>query len=401
MQINNNFIKKSLDLQDLDIIYFNVNNGIFNIFATSSNKQVYCPRCGHITNKVHDRRYQDYEHLPIWNLKTIISLEIKRYKCSCNPEHLFTETFNFIRKHQRRTIAYEKYIFTLAHKNTIQNVADIIGISHGTCQRIYNFYAKDKLELLEPEPLTLLGIDDIAKRKGHNYNTVIYNQATGNPVTVISGRRKGDVVPYLSSLPQEVKENIQAVSMDMSRSYCYSVLESLPNAKPVIDRFHLSQKLHKDTDDARKHIQNHIKKHHNKDEVFKIRWALLKNLEDLTENQLLNLITACNKYPQLAQLHYLKEEFRNLFKIKTKEKAIAFIDYFKKLVTEFDISELKSFCSTLDNWLPYILNYYDYPISNGIVEGNNHKIKNIKRRGYGYRNQENFYLRVHLEFKYA
>ncbi|OCL25446.1 hypothetical protein U472_13945 [Orenia metallireducens] len=189
--------------------------------------------------------------------------------------------------------------------------------------------------------------------------------------------------------------------MDMSRSYCYSVLKSLPNAKPVIDRFHLSQKLHKDTDDARKHTQNHIKKHHNKDEVFKIRWALLKNLEDLTENQLLNLITACNKYPQLAQLHYLKEEFRNFFKIKTKEKALAFIDYFKNLVTEFDIPELKSFCSTLDNWLPYILNYYDYPISNGIVEGNNHKIKNIKRRGYGYRNQENFNLRVHLEFKYV
>lgn len=401
MQINNNFIEKLLDLQDINIVYSDVNNGIFNIFVTSSNDFVHCPRCGQITNKIHDRRYQDYEHLPIWNLRTIITIEIRRYKCSCDPEHPFTETFTFIRKHQRRTVAYEEYIFTLAHKNTIKNAANIVGISHGACQRIYNFYAKNKLKSLDPESLTMLGIDDIAKSKGHNYNTVIYNQATGNPVTIISGRKKEDIVPYLNSLPQDIKEKIQAVSMDMSRSYCYSVLDCLPNAKPVIDRFHLSQKLHKDVDNARRHIQNHIKKHHKKDEVFKIRWALLKNVEELTSNQFLNLMIACDKYPQLSKLHYLKEEFRNFFEIKTKEKALAFIDYFKNLVEEYNIPELKSFCNTLDNWLPYILNYYDYSISNGIVEGNNHKIKNIKRRGYNYRNQENFNLRVQLEFKCA
>lgn len=100
-------------------------------------------------------------------------------------------------------------------------------------------------------------------------------------------------------------------------------------------------------------------------------------------------------------MHYIKEEFREFFKIQTKEHAIAFIEYFKDLVKEFDIPELKAFCKTLDNWLPYILNYYDYPISNGLTEGNNHKVKNIKRRGYGYRNEDNFNLRVKLEFECA
>ncbi|WP_428832788.1 ISL3 family transposase [Natroniella acetigena] len=142
-----------------------------------------------------------------------------------------------------------------------------------------------------------------------------------------------------------------------------------------------------------------MRKYGKKDEVFKIRWALLKNIEDLTEKQISNLVLACDKYPQLAKLHYLKEEFRKFFEIKTKEYALSFIDYFKDLVAQYDIPELNSFCGTIDNWLPYILNYYDYPISNGLVEGNNHKIKNIKRRGYNYRNQENFNLRVLAEFK--
>jgi len=93
----------------------------------------------------------------------------------------------------------------------------------------------------------------------------------------------------------------------------------------------------------------------------------------------------------------LKEEFRKFFKINTKENAAAFIDYFKELVEESQIPELQSFNRTLDHWRKYILNYYDCKISNGPTEGFNHKIKNIKRRAYGYRNDKNFEIRVKLE----
>jgi len=79
-------------------------------------------------------------------------------------------------------------------------------------------------------------------------------------VAILSGRKKENVVTYLKSLPEEIRLGIKAVSMDISRSYCFSVLECLPNAKPVIDRFHISHPLHNSIDDARKHIQNHIRK---------------------------------------------------------------------------------------------------------------------------------------------
>lgn len=209
-----------------------------------------------------------------------------------------------------------------------------------------------------PETLRLLGIDDIATKKGHNYDTIIYNQETGNVVAVITGRKKDDVVSYFCSLPIEVRESIEAVSMDMSRGYCHSVLECLPNAKPVIDRFHISQQLHKNVDDARKHIQNHIKKHGKKNEVFKIRWALLKNVEDLKYDEALRLILACTRYEKIYELHYLKEEFREFFNITSREDASAFLEYYKNLVHEYDIPELKTFCKTIENWMPYILNYY-------------------------------------------
>jgi transposase len=120
------------------------------------------------------------------------------------------------------------------------------------------------------------------------------------------------------------------------------------------------------------------------------------------KEEALKLILACTRYPGIEQLHYLKEEFREFFNLNnSRGDALAFIEYYKGLVDEYYFPEMKRFCKALDNWMPYILNYYDYRISNGLTEGNNHKIKNIKRRGYGYRNQRNFTLRLKLEFECA
>ncbi|MBA1336056.1 MAG: hypothetical protein HPY66_2015 [Firmicutes bacterium] len=77
-------------------------------------------------------------------------------------------------------------------------------------------------------------------------------------------------------------------------------------------------------DDARKHIQNHIKKYGKKDEVFKIRWAMLKNVEDLKREEALYLILACTKYPIIEQLHYLKKNSGNSSNLKHKGRCSCF-----------------------------------------------------------------------------
>jgi transposase len=100
----------------------------------------------------------------------------------------------------------------------------------------------------------------------------------------------------------------------------------------------------------------------------------------------------------LAPCHELKEEFRLFFEeIKIQESASAFLDYWTVRVEETGIPELIAFGRTLSNWREEILNYWNYSISNGFVEAQNHKIQNIKRRAYGYRNNENFDRRVLLE----
>ncbi|SHK19526.1 helix-turn-helix domain-containing protein [Paramaledivibacter caminithermalis] len=164
MTINYDFIRNLIGLQGIKVVYSNVNNGIFKVFATSVFNIAICLDCGRITYTVHDKKFQAYKRLLIWGMDIVIALEKKRYVCSCNPKHPFDESFSFIRKYGRYTTTYENYIFTLTHKNTVKNVSNIIGNSGATCQRIYNHYAKAKAYLAgcKPEPLRFLGIDDIA-----------------------------------------------------------------------------------------------------------------------------------------------------------------------------------------------------------------------------------------------
>ena len=64
---------------------------------------------------------------------------------------------------------------------------------------------------------------------------------------------------------------------------------------------------------------------------------------------------------------------------------------------------LAKFADTLEEHQEGILNYYDYPISTGPLEGTNNKIQLMKRQAYGYRDHEFLKLKIlgAHETKYA
>ncbi len=66
----------------------------------------------------------------------------------------------------------------------------------------------------------------------------------------------------------------------------------------------------------------------------------------------------------------------------------------KEKVANDSLPEFKELLRILSHWREEILNYFDYPITNGFVEGKNNRIKTIKRMAYGYHNMDNFRLRI-------
>jgi transposase len=98
-------------------------------------------------------------------------------------------------------------------------------------------------------------------------------------------------------------------------------------------------------------------------------------------------------FPELGQMYDLKEEFRKIFEESEDwyQGTFKLIDWIKSAASLFSKS-----CETIIRWFAEITGYFEHHISSGCVEGINNKIKLIKRCGYGFRNFENFRVRVLL-----
>jgi len=90
----------------------------------------------------------------------------------------------------------------------------------------------------------------------------------------------------------------------------------------------------------------------------------------------------------------LKESFRDWYRGTNRSRAKEKLKSLEDTISNDCLPEFKELLHTLGNWREEILNYFDYPITNGFVEGKNNRIKTIKRMAYGYRNMDNFRLRI-------
>ncbi len=90
----------------------------------------------------------------------------------------------------------------------------------------------------------------------------------------------------------------------------------------------------------------------------------------------------------------LKESFRAWYRERDRNKGDERLELLERMIANDSLPEFKQLLHTITNWRKEILNYFDYRITNGFVEGKNNRIKTIKRMAYGYRNMDNFRLRI-------
>ncbi len=122
----------------------------------------------------------------------------------------------------------------------------------------------------------------------------------------------------------------------------------------------------------------------------------MKNPDNLISRRYedLRLKLALEVNRPLSIAYYLKEELRQMWSQSSKEAAERFILSWIMRAEQSGIKMLKRFAQTIRRHFRKILAHYDYPISTGILEGTNNKIKTLTKRSYGFRDQEYFKMKV-------
>ncbi len=362
-----------------------------------------CPECKSKDLILRGKVWRRFKTIPIGLKKIFIDLPVQRIEClACNI--IRQVKVKFSRERRTYTKAFERYVLELSKHATISDVADHLGVSWDIIkdiqQRYYSIhFGRPKLTGVE-----IIAIDEISIGKNHNYLTVVLDLKSGRVLFVAPGKGSDALKPFWKRLKCS-KAKIKAVAIDMSPAYISAVLENLPKAAIVFDRFHVVKMMNDKLSELRRKLQSQAE-HTIQAHVLKgTRWLLLKNPDNLDtkRNEEKRLEEALKLNQPLATAYYLKEDLRQFWDQPNKKKAKVFLNDWVKRSRCTKIPILIKMANTIAAHKSGLLSYYDYPISTGPLEGTNNKIKTLQKQAYGFRNLEFFKLKIYAlhQTKYA
>jgi transposase len=182
----------------------------------------------------------------------------------------------------------------------------------------------------------------------------------------------------------------------MSPAYIAAVIENLPKARLVFDRFHVVKLFNEKLTELRRQLFREAEEGLAKNVLKGIRWLLLMNRENLDDakQERARLEEALQLNRPLAIAYYLKDDLRQFWEQPNYHAASRFLTSWCRRAEASGIRILQKFAHTLLGHRSGLLAWYAHRISTGPLEGVNNKIKLLQRRAYGDRDLELFKLRI-------
>jgi len=283
------------------------------------------------------------------------------------------------------------YVLYLCEKATIKDVAEIIGMGWDTVKEIFKSHLRRQLKRRSLADVRVIAVDEFAIRKKQRYLTIVLDLERGRVLWSGAGRRADTLIPFLRKL-KRCRAPVQAVAMDMWQPYLVAVKTVFPEATIVHDPFHIVQLVNRAIDNGQRELARLLPK------TLRcrrgLRWVILRARETLDQRGLTILEELMRINEPLYKAYLLKEDLRQLWNLDSLIVASSFLNQWLDKARQTGLRAFKQLANTLQKHSTEILNWYQFPISTGPLEGINNKAKVLKRQAYGYRDLEYFQLRL-------
>lgn len=373
--------------------------GTLELHLKPTAKVMHCQRCGSRCRQVHETTRRRVRDLPLFQHRVVLVVPRRRVWCEqCGGPHL--ERLSWLSRYQRVTDRLADACSQLLRAASVQAVAAFYGLGWHTVKAIDK--ARLSAQIVPPDwtQIRFLAMDEFALHKGHRYATVVIDPMRRRVLWVGQGRSRETARAFFEQMPGGAAARIEAVAIDMTTAYELEIKAQCPNAEVVYDLFHVVAKYGREViDRVRVDEANRLRQDKLARRVVKSsRWLLLRNRDNLSAQQGVQLRELLAANQSLLTVYLLRDSLKRLWRYRRQGWADKAWAQWYQQAHDSGIEALMRFADKLKPYLHGIVSRCRYPLNTSVVEGINNTIKVIKRRAYGYRDQDYFFLKIQAAF---
>lgn len=385
MSNSKNTLQKLFCLDDLWLDKLEMLDTEIHLHARKTSKTAICPLCGARSNRIHKKNQRLIKHMFLDDKIIYLKLMVRSFKCKrCGT---FRETISGIDRRQT-SARYRSFVIPKIRDRSFASVSQEFNLSASSVARA----TTNMINLTQvswPKESFALGLDGHSF-SGHDMMITVTDVTHKKLLTILPNDQQVTVRRFLLDIPENIKQNVQSVCIDMDHNLLGAVQKSLPNTKIVVDKFHVIQYFNHHLAEMRKVYTT---------SSFPLPKKLLqRNKEDLNDDERRELDKVFKHYPPIFEFWKMKEIMRGIYSMNDAKQAQR---RFNGLLAglESDVRpRWQKLYRTLLKWGEGIMNYFVFRVTNAYTEGVHTKIKLLKRISYGFRNRANYIAKMTLAF---
>ena len=386
-----NHLANRFILPQLKLIKFDkVSNKTFKLHCIKKTSWEICRKCPTKSYSVHDKRTVTIRDAKLFNKSIKLIITKRRFRCP-KCKSVFTENIDGIKQGFRTTEKYRgEILFNFQNFKNSTGVAHVLRCSTTLVTKTVNQRLELELRKSKNTPWSsavLIDEHSFGRNKKHrrkDFVTCFVDNKRQCLREMAPSRDYHDMQKSIEHIPG--KENVLHVVMDMSPIFKNFTLGYFPNAKIVVDKFHVIKLIHPAIRKYRKEATGDIRSN-------PIRHLLLKNRKRLQPYQKRAVTRFCKENPNVNEVYRYKERITNFYNIRGFKQASKIFTKITDDMATSKIKEIQRLRRTLMRWREEILRYFKTGLTNGRIEGINRKCKLLQRCAYGFQNFENYRLR--------
>ena len=353
---------------------------------------VCCPQCqaeGPLKDHAPLRRWR---HLDTMQFETILEARVPRVNCSqCGVK---TVAVPWAAKHSRFTLLFEAFVIeVLQAASCTSRAAALLGLGWDSVHDIMRRAVERGLERRSVDEVKHLGIDEKSFGRGQDYVSLMTDLTESRVLEVVPGRDEAAAGALWESLPEDQRQQVEAVAIDMWQAFENSVQTHAPQADIVHDKFHIAKHLNEAVDKVRRQEHKALKQEGD-ERLTGTKQLWLFHPDRIHEHRQEEFEALKEQQLKTARAWALKEHFRWFWSYCYAGLAKKYFDDWYAWASRCRLKPMVKVAKMIKKRLANVLTYFKHRITNATSEGFNSRIQSLKSNARGFRNFDNYRIRI-------